>query len=202
MDHPSRNNAPSSTAADFKTTTTNAASNWTATGSPATNEVDAAVLPLALRNLMPDLMAVDDTGPIAIPMQPPPAAASPSALNVNGYASKKSLAQGMLDLALLAANAAQLKFVLAAGESHPFYQLLLVLIVTSICLQVSASITRRRMREPTLAIWHYIWHTSARDLDGHAVCMYLGRAGDHMLGAGTDTGHHEGGRAAQGEHHK
>lgn len=57
-------------------------------------------------------------------------------LNPNTYASKKSLAQGMLDLALLAANATQLKYILKTGDSHEFYGLLLTLVILSICLQV------------------------------------------------------------------
>lgn len=60
-------------------------------------------------------------------------------MNANTYASKKSLAQGMLDLALLAANASQLKYILTTGESHEFYGLLLTLVITSICLQVGCS---------------------------------------------------------------
>lgn len=58
-------------------------------------------------------------------------------LNINGYTTKKSLAQGMLDLALLASNASQLSFVLTVGPAHPFYTLLLTLIATSMGLQVS-----------------------------------------------------------------
>lgn len=57
--------------------------------------------------------------------------------NANRYATKKTLAQGILDLALLASNAAQLKYLLKIGESHEFYTLLLALIVSSICLQVN-----------------------------------------------------------------
>jgi Ninjurin len=61
-------------------------------------------------------------------------------MNINNYASRKSLAQGMLDLALLTANASQLKYILSVGESHEFYQLLFVLILTSIALQVCDSL--------------------------------------------------------------
>lgn len=43
----------------------------------------------------------------------------------------------MLDLALLTANAAQLKRILTIGPIHRFYYLLLPLIVVSICLQVT-----------------------------------------------------------------
>ncbi len=43
----------------------------------------------------------------------------------------------MLDVALLTANASQLKYVLQVGEeNHPFYTLMLTLIIISIILQV------------------------------------------------------------------
>ncbi|KAL7050809.1 hypothetical protein ACKWTF_004222 [Chironomus riparius] len=58
-------------------------------------------------------------------------------LNINDFATRKTIAQGMLDLALLTANAAQLKRVLTIGPAnHRFYHILLVLIIISICLQV------------------------------------------------------------------
>ena len=57
-------------------------------------------------------------------------------LDANRYATKKTIAQGMLDVALLTANASQLKYVLQLGDKHPFYELMLSLIVISIILQV------------------------------------------------------------------
>ncbi|GAB0087472.1 Ninjurin [Sergentomyia squamirostris] len=63
-----------------------------------------------------------------------------SFFNANRYATKKTIAQGVLDLALLASNAAQLKYLLKIGDSHEFYILLLSLIVSSICLQVIQAI--------------------------------------------------------------
>ena len=58
-------------------------------------------------------------------------------LDANRYATKKTIAQGLLDVALLTANASQLKYVLQVGrENHPFYDLMLALIITSIVLQV------------------------------------------------------------------
>merc|ERR1711894_423687 len=58
------------------------------------------------------------------------------ALDANRYATKKTIAQGMLDVALLTANASQLKYVLQLGENvHPFYHLMLALIIVSIVLQ-------------------------------------------------------------------
>merc|ERR1711935_139723 len=57
-------------------------------------------------------------------------------LDVNRYATKKTIAQGMLDVALLTANASQLKYVLQLGEErHEFYHLMLALIILSIILQ-------------------------------------------------------------------
>ncbi|XP_045777578.1 ninjurin-2 isoform X3 [Maniola jurtina] len=58
-------------------------------------------------------------------------------LDANRYATKKTVAQGMLDIALLTSNASQLKYVLQVGPKHEFYMLLLVLISISIILQVA-----------------------------------------------------------------
>ena len=57
-------------------------------------------------------------------------------LDANKYATKKTIAQGLLDVALLTANASQLKYVLQVGEKHEFYALMLTLISISIVLQV------------------------------------------------------------------
>merc|ERR1711902_411966 len=57
-------------------------------------------------------------------------------LNTNRYATKKTIAQGMLDIALLSTNAAQLKYILTVGEEHEYYLPMLILIVASIVLQV------------------------------------------------------------------
>ncbi|XP_053614301.1 ninjurin-2 isoform X1 [Plodia interpunctella] len=57
-------------------------------------------------------------------------------LDANRYATKKTVAQGMLDIALLTSNASQLKYVLQVGPKHEFYTLLVVLISISIILQL------------------------------------------------------------------
>ncbi|XP_065166761.1 ninjurin-2-like isoform X4 [Atheta coriaria] len=57
-------------------------------------------------------------------------------LDANKYATKKTIAQGLLDVALLTANASQLKYILQVGEKHEFYTLMLTLIIVSIVLQV------------------------------------------------------------------
>ncbi|XP_068605877.1 ninjurin-1 [Brachionichthys hirsutus] len=57
-------------------------------------------------------------------------------MNLNHYATKKSAAQSMLDVALLMANSSQLKTVLYVGPHYRFYVPLLVLLSLSITLQV------------------------------------------------------------------
>lgn len=57
-------------------------------------------------------------------------------MDVNLYATKKSVAQGMMDIALLTANASQLKYVLREGDSNRFYTLNIVCISLSIAIQV------------------------------------------------------------------
>ncbi|XP_068242144.1 ninjurin-2-like isoform X2 [Palaemon carinicauda] len=61
------------------------------------------------------------------------------ALDPNKYATKKTIAQGMLDIALLTANASQLKYVLQVGKSYEFYSVMLGLIITSLVLQLVAA---------------------------------------------------------------
>uniref|UniRef100_A0A1A7WWE8 Ninjurin 1 n=3 Tax=Iconisemion striatum TaxID=60296 RepID=A0A1A7WWE8_9TELE len=57
-------------------------------------------------------------------------------LNMNHYANKKSAAESMLDVALLLANASQLKAVLEQGPDFSFYAALITLISISLILQV------------------------------------------------------------------
>ncbi|XP_068170488.1 ninjurin-1 [Antennarius striatus] len=57
-------------------------------------------------------------------------------LNMNHYANKKSAAESMLDVALLMANASQLKAVLEEGPEFSFYVPLIALISISLILQI------------------------------------------------------------------
>ncbi|GFQ84932.1 ninjurin-2 [Trichonephila clavata] len=59
-----------------------------------------------------------------------------SNLDANVYATKKTIAQGLLDVALLTANASQLKYLLQVGKEHEFYYVMMTLISLSIILQV------------------------------------------------------------------
>ena len=52
------------------------------------------------------------------------------------YATRKTVAQGLLDVALLTTNATQLRFILSL-DNHEFYNLVLTLIIISILLQVN-----------------------------------------------------------------
>ncbi|XP_056897770.1 ninjurin-2 isoform X2 [Takifugu flavidus] len=57
-------------------------------------------------------------------------------MNINHYATKKTAAQSMLDVALLMANSSQLKTALYVGPQYRFYTPLVVLLSLSITLQV------------------------------------------------------------------
>ncbi|KAG8199890.1 hypothetical protein JTE90_015880 [Oedothorax gibbosus] len=57
-------------------------------------------------------------------------------IDVNLYATKKSVAQGMMDIALLTANASQLKYILKEGEDSRFYFVNVICIGISIALQL------------------------------------------------------------------
>lgn len=59
-----------------------------------------------------------------------------SNFDVNQYITKKTVTQGMMDVALLMSNAAQLKALLEVGKEHPYFYLLIVLVVMSITIQV------------------------------------------------------------------
>ncbi|KAM3847794.1 ninjurin-1 isoform 2-T2 [Vipera latastei] len=61
-------------------------------------------------------------------------------INMNHYANKKSAAESMLDIALLMANASQLKAVMEQGPSFEFYMPLIVLISTSLVLQIGVGV--------------------------------------------------------------
>ncbi|XP_037539892.1 ninjurin-1-like [Nematolebias whitei] len=59
---------------------------------------------------------------------------------MNHYANKKSAAESMLDVALLVANASQLKAVLDQGPNVSFYTPIITLIGLSLCLQVTVGV--------------------------------------------------------------
>ncbi|XP_063785302.1 ninjurin-2 isoform X1 [Pseudophryne corroboree] len=59
-----------------------------------------------------------------------------SPINMNHYATKKTLAESMLDVALFMANATQLKAVLEQGPGFTYYVTLITLISLSLALQV------------------------------------------------------------------
>lgn len=60
--------------------------------------------------------------------------------DINVYQQKKNLAQGMMDLALLSANANQLRYVVETYDHHPYYWFSLISISISLILQVGLHI--------------------------------------------------------------
>ncbi|XP_019736239.1 ninjurin-1 [Hippocampus comes] len=81
----------------------------------------------------------DRNGDAEIPLQDLPMRPR-RPLNMNHYANKKSVAQSMLDVALLMANASQLKAVLEQGPVFSFYTPLIILISISLTLQILVGI--------------------------------------------------------------
>ncbi|XP_039210834.1 ninjurin-2 [Crotalus tigris] len=61
-------------------------------------------------------------------------------ININHYATKKSVAESMLDVALFMANAAQLKAIVEQGPSFHYYVALIVLISVSLFFQMTIGI--------------------------------------------------------------
>lgn len=59
---------------------------------------------------------------------------------MNHYANKKSAAESMLDIALLMANASQLKAVIEQGPGFAFFIPLVVLISISLALQIGVGV--------------------------------------------------------------
>uniref|UniRef100_A0A8C5Z000 Ninjurin 1 n=1 Tax=Marmota marmota marmota TaxID=9994 RepID=A0A8C5Z000_MARMA len=77
-------------------------------------------------------------------------------INMNHYANKKSAAESMLDIALLMANASQLKAVVEQGPSFAFFVPLVVLISISLALQISVGVLLiflGRSLKATLVMW-------------------------------------------------
>ncbi|XP_038623782.1 ninjurin-2 [Tachyglossus aculeatus] len=61
-------------------------------------------------------------------------------INLNHYATKKSVAESMLDVALFMANATQLKAVLDQGPTSQHYTALVALIGVSLLLQLAMGV--------------------------------------------------------------
>lgn len=60
--------------------------------------------------------------------------------DVNVYQQKKTLALGMVDLALLSANANQLRYVLESFDRHPYYYFSIIFISCSLILQIAVGV--------------------------------------------------------------
>lgn len=95
--------------------------------------VDDGLLPVEPRSL--DVPSFPDGKSPFFPQ--PPLQTIP---DVNIYQHKKTLAQGMMDLALLSANANQLRYVLQTDGGHPYYYPSLVMIGASLFLQIAVGI--------------------------------------------------------------
>uniref|UniRef100_A0A3B3Y1L0 Ninjurin 2 n=1 Tax=Poecilia mexicana TaxID=48701 RepID=A0A3B3Y1L0_9TELE len=76
-------------------------------------------------------------------------------LNMNLYATKKTVAEGMLDIALFLANITHMKTVIEQGAGYRYYAAVLTLISFSLALQIVAGVLiiiigRRDLNNSTL----------------------------------------------------
>ncbi|XP_061618524.1 ninjurin-2-like isoform X2 [Phyllopteryx taeniolatus] len=83
-----------------------------------------------------DLTSLRSTMPAGGPLQ----GSSASNLNMNLYATKKTAAEGMLDIALFLANITHMKTVIEQGAGYRYYAAVLTLISFSLALQIVAGI--------------------------------------------------------------
>ncbi|KAF6735238.1 Ninjurin-2 [Oryzias melastigma] len=83
-----------------------------------------------------DLTSLRSTMPAGGPLQ----GGSPASLNMNLYATKKTAAEGMLDIALFLANITHMKTVIEQGAGYRYYIAVLTLISFSLALQIVAGV--------------------------------------------------------------
>ncbi|XP_061570921.1 ninjurin-2-like isoform X4 [Cololabis saira] len=83
-----------------------------------------------------DLTSLRSTMPASGPLQGGPT----SNVNMNLYATKKTAAEGMLDIALFLANITHMKTVIEQGAGYRYYVAVLTLISFSLALQIVAGV--------------------------------------------------------------
>ncbi|XP_070848123.1 ninjurin-2-like isoform X3 [Chaetodon auriga] len=83
-----------------------------------------------------DLTSLRSTMPATGPLQ----GGSASNLNMNLYATKKTVSEGMLDIALFLANITHMKTVIEQGAGYRYYIAVLTLISFSLALQIVAGV--------------------------------------------------------------
>lgn len=59
---------------------------------------------------------------------------------ITGYHQSKNFAQGLMNFALIAANANQLKYLIESAEQRPLFYFSLVFIITSLVIQIIVKI--------------------------------------------------------------
>ncbi|XP_015247901.1 PREDICTED: ninjurin-2 isoform X3 [Cyprinodon variegatus] len=98
-----------------------------------------------------DLASMRSTMPASGPLQ----GGSIPNVNMNLYATKKTAAEGMLDIALFLANITHMKTVIEQGAGYRYYAAVLTLISFSLALQIIAGVLiiiigRRDLNNSTL----------------------------------------------------
>ncbi|XP_038053977.1 uncharacterized protein LOC119726395 [Patiria miniata] len=86
------------------------------------------------RNYEPVQQEMDNS--TSVPTTPVPSNPAPRAIDYNIYATKKTVCEGLLAVALLMANASQLKSLISVGQDFRFFRFVTALIILSITLQL------------------------------------------------------------------
>ncbi|XP_071450115.1 ninjurin-A-like [Hetaerina americana] len=90
-----------------------------------------------------------------------------TATGPNTFAAKKTVAQGMMDIALLTANANQLRYILEYSRESPTFYLNVILIIISLILQVAVGVS--------------LIFKARFDLAGHEKLDYANRLNNYVV---------------------
>ncbi|XP_071961074.1 uncharacterized protein [Antedon mediterranea] len=85
-----------------------------------------------------DLSPQDDV--TTVPATPISGNPQPRPIDYNAYATKKTIAEGLLDVSLLLANASQFKVLIIQGPSYHFYGFVMTMLILSFILQIAVGV--------------------------------------------------------------
>ncbi|XP_033106521.1 uncharacterized protein LOC117108572 [Anneissia japonica] len=85
-----------------------------------------------------DMSPQDDV--TTVPATPISGNPQPRPIDYNAYSTKKTIAEGLLDVALLLANASQFKVLIIQGPSYHFYGFVMTMLILSFILQIAVGV--------------------------------------------------------------
>ncbi|XP_066995508.2 ninjurin-A isoform X2 [Anabrus simplex] len=98
------------------------------------NAMDTAYDPGEEEPVEEVVVVAEDKVEKIVKIKTPPTAA-------NTYAAKKTVAQGMMDIALITSNANQLRYLLEFSQNSPTFYMNVILITISLMLQVAVGVS-------------------------------------------------------------